>query len=114
MKLQEIADLLEATYLWGEDKKDLEIETAGAGDLMSDILSMSKPHILLLTGQVNPQVVRTALMMDIKCVIFVRGKKIPAETIELGKQFDIVLLSTAKKMFASCGILYSNGIKGID
>ena len=80
--------------------------------MMSDVLAYVKDQSVLLTGLVNPQVVRTAEMMDMPCVVFVRGKK-PDETIvALAKDRGIVLMSTPHRMFTACGLLYQNGLKG--
>ena len=64
MKLREIRDILNATVLWGEDRLDTEVRSACGSDFMSDVLAYVKDQGLLLTGLVNPQVIRTADMMD--------------------------------------------------
>ena len=80
--------------------------------MMSDVLAYVKDQSVLLTGLVNPQVVRTAEMMDMPCVVFVRGKQ-PDETIvALAKDRGIVLMTTPHRMFTACGLLYQNGLKG--
>ena len=42
--------------------------------MMSDVLAFVKNQAVLLTGLVNVQVIRTADMMDMVCVVFVRGR----------------------------------------
>ena len=42
--------------------------------MMSDVLAYVKDQAVLVTGLNNPQVVRTADMMDMICIVFVRGK----------------------------------------
>ena len=80
--------------------------------MMSDVLAFVKDQAVLLTGLVNPQVIRTAEMMDMKCVVFVR-KKVPGEDIvELARDSGIVLMRSNLRMFEACGILYSAGLKG--
>ena len=76
----------------------------------SDVLAYVKNQAVLLTGLVNPQVIRTAMMMDMRCIVFVRDKNPSDEMIELAKEADIVLLSSPKRMFDACGILYSGGL----
>ena len=78
---------------------------------MSDVLAFSQEKSMLLTGLTNPQVIRTAEMIGIKVVIFVRGKEPLPETIELAKERGVYLYLTEKPMFASCGLLYSHGLK---
>ena len=43
--------------------------------MMSDVLAYVKDQAVLVTGLNNPQVVRTADMMDMICIVFVRGQK---------------------------------------
>ena len=112
MYLFEIRDTLQATVLCGEDQLDREVRSACASDFMSDVLAYVKDQGLLLTGMVNPQVVRTAEMMDMKCIIFVRGKQPDDAIIELAKERDIILMATPYRMFTACGLLYENGLKG--
>ncbi len=79
---------------------------------MSDVLAFVKDHAVLLTGLVNPQVVRTAEMMDIDCIVFVRGKIPPENVIELAESMDIAVLSTQERMYVACGKLYAGGLAG--
>ena len=114
MLLSEIKDVLGAEFL-GDDESLLEkdIVTAFGSDLMSDVLAFVDEQTMLLTGLINSQVIRTAEMMDITAICFVRGK-VPAEdVIALAREKDIALLSTAKTMYTSCGLLYTNGVRGI-
>ena len=53
-------------------------------------------------------------MMDIICLVFVRGKEPTEAMIELAEERSIILMSTEKGMFASCGILYYAGLKSGD
>ena len=64
MYLREVRDILSATVLSGEESLELEVHSACGSDFMSDVLAYVKDQALLLTGLVNPQVVRTADMMD--------------------------------------------------
>jgi hypothetical protein len=57
-------------------------------------------------------VVRTAEMMDMKCIVFVRGKRPDLDMIDLAVDRDIVLLGTSLEMFTACGLLYKSGLKG--
>ena len=111
MKISEIANLLDANILCCKESISGEVQSACGSDMMSDVLAYVKNQAVLLTGLVNPQVIRTAMMMDMRCIVFVRDKKPTDEMIELAKDADIVLLSTHKRMFDACGILYSSGLK---
>ena len=112
MKLREIRDILEAVVLRGDDCLDREIEMASASDLLSDVLAFTRPGAILLTGLTNPQAVRTAEMVDIAAICFVRGKNPEESTVELARQKDIPLLITRFRMYESCGKLYGIGLLG--
>ena len=110
MKLNEVKDILNAEFLSGEDKGDTEVKSACGCDLMSDVLAFVKDQALLLTGLMNSQVVRTAEMMDMKAIVFVRGKSPSDEILELAKDAGIAILSTELPLYVSCGKLYMNGL----
>ncbi|MDR1754313.1 MAG: hypothetical protein LBR74_05335 [Eubacterium sp.] len=112
MTVKDIANLLSCKILCGGKNLDQEIHTACGSDLMSDVLAFVKNQAVLLTGLLNPQVIRTAEMMDIICIVFVRGKTPSEEVVSLAGGRDIVVLSTDFCMFEACGKLYSNGLKG--
>ena len=69
MTIREVVKLLDAEILCGEDNLDTEIHTACGSDMMSDVLAYVKDQSVLLTGLLNPQVVRTAEMMDMLCIV---------------------------------------------
>ena len=112
MTLKEVSEIIEATVVCGEDQLDREVKMACGSDMMSDVLAFVKDQSLLLTGLQNPQVVRTAEMMDMHCIIFVRGKTPDEQIIELANDRDIVLMTTGMRMFCACGKLYEAGLKG--
>ena len=111
MKATEIQALLNATVLVGPLPEE-EILTACGSDMMSDVLAFVKDQAVLLTGLVNAQVIRTAEMMDMICIVFVREKRPTEEMIRLAQDAGIVLMATDKRMYEACGILYSNGLVG--
>ncbi len=110
MKLSKIKQLLDAEFKTSTDGGEVEIMSACGSDLMSDVLAFVKEQGILLTGLVNLQVIRTAEMMDIKAIVFVRGKTPDDDMIKLAEARDIVLMSTEMPMFVACGVLYSNGL----
>ena len=112
MTVKDARDILGARVLVGEEHLDREVRTACGSDMMSDVLAYVKDQSVLLTGLLNPQVVRTAEMMDMLCIVFVRGKRPEQPVIDLAESKGIVLLSTEKRLFVACGILYTNGLGG--
>lgn len=112
MTISRIIDILEARLLTKGADCTREVHTACGSDMMSDVLAFVKEQAVLLTGLVNPQVVRTAEMMDMKVIVFVRGK-VPGDAIlDLARELDIVVLKTELEMFTSCGKLYQAGLRG--
>ena len=115
MKISQIQEFLEAEVLCGGDQLDKEVFSACGSDMMSDVLAYVKDQAVLLTGLVNPQVVRTAEMMDMVCIVFVRSKVPTEEMIALAKDHGMVLMKTRKRMYEACGKLYAAGLgaKGV-
>ena len=113
MKISLLAEILEATFLCGEDRSDIEIDKAGGSDLMSDILAALSDHSVLLTGLTNIQAVKTAVISGVAVIVFVRNKKPSPEVVALAQKHGIPLLSTPCSMFLACGRLYNGGLSSL-
>lgn len=112
MKIKDIKEVLDAKVICCEENLEKEVYSACASDMMSDVLAFVKDQAVLITGLSNPQVVRTAMMMDMQCILFVRGKKPDKFTIDLAREKGIVILSSNHRMYIACGILYASGLVG--
>lgn len=112
MKIRTIKEVLKAELLVGEELLDREIVSACGSDLMSDVLAFVKERTVLLTGLTNPQVIRTAELLDVSAIVFVRGKKPTADIVDMAIEHDIVLLTTDYTLFEACGKLYQAGLRG--
>jgi predicted transcriptional regulator len=112
MTLAEMKDILGAEVVVSADCMDIEIRDAFAADLLSDVLAFAKEGTLLITGITNPQVVRTAEMLELVGIVFVRGKKPDAETLKLAQIKKVPILSTRYIMFETCGRLFKGGLGG--
>lgn len=112
MTLQDVKRILDAELLSGEELLDHEVHTACGSDMMSDVLAYVKDQAVLLTGLMNQQVIRTAEMMDMVCVVFVRNKTPDQAILDLAREKDIAVMTTHHRMFTSCGLLYQEGLKG--
>ncbi|HSJ52249.1 MAG TPA: DRTGG domain-containing protein [Anaerolineae bacterium] len=112
MDFQTVVTLLEAEVLSRQVNHNHNFVSGAAADLMSDVLTYAPESSVLLTGLINPQVVRTAEMAGILTIVFVRGKHPPAETIQLAEEVGIPLLSTRYTMYEACGLLYHAGLPG--
>jgi predicted transcriptional regulator len=111
MTVAEAVKIMDGQFFSGEDKAGLEIASACGADLMSDVMAFVKDRVLLLTGLVNPQVIRTAELLDIHAIIFVRGKSPSRDMIDMAEESDIILGGTKLPMFLACGKLYEAGLK---
>lgn len=114
MKVRDIVEILQCEVLSGEDKLDEEVRNMGASDMMSDILALSQPGMLVLTGHTSPQAVRTGMVTALLGIVIVRGKNIPPATLQMAKSNNVLLLKTHLGMFTSCGKLYQAGFRGRD
>lgn len=112
MKISTLTELLDAKIICGEENIGKHVYSACGSDMMSDVLAYVKDQAVLLTGLVNTQVVRTAMMMDMVCIVFVRSKMPTEEMIELARDHGIVLITSEKRMYDACGILYTSGLTG--
>jgi hypothetical protein len=112
MILGQVIDLIKGEVHTQIDVQQ-EYDTAFACDLMSDCLALIDKKCLLITGLLNVQSLRTAEILDIDCIIFVRGKKPNHDLIVLATERNITLISTHLSMYETSGILYSNGLNGL-
>ena len=110
MKIQQIASLLGAEVLCGDQQLEEEVQSACGSDMMSDVLAFVKDQGVLVTGLVNPQVIRTAMMMDMRCVVFVRSKRPTQEMVDLAREHNIAVLASGSRMYEACGKLYAGGL----
>lgn len=112
MKLNRIRDILKAKVIAGHDELEQEVEYGYGCDLMSDVLAYVQSEVVLLTGLVHPQVIRTAEMLDICCIVIVRGKEPAKELIEMANRRNIVVMTTGHSLFTASGMLYAGGLMG--
>jgi len=112
MTVARIAEVLDAKIFTGEDSLGLEVSAACGADLMSDVMAFVKERVVLLTGLVNPQAVRTADLLDIRVIVFVRGKSPSEDMVEMARESGMILLGSKYSMFLACGRLYEAGLRG--
>jgi predicted transcriptional regulator len=111
MTILEAQKAIEADIVEGTERDGVEILSACGADLMSDVMAFVKDQVLLLTGLLNVQVIRTAILMDIQAICFVRGKTPSQEMIDMARENGIVLLRTKLPLFIACGKLYEAGVR---
>jgi predicted transcriptional regulator len=112
LRLRDIARLLKAEVLGGHLRLDMEISQALGSDIMSSVLSTPcGDNAVLLTGLTNLQVVRTAEMVDVKAIIFVKGRCPRSEAIRLARELDLPVLLTNYSLAETCALLSEAGIQ---
>ncbi|HSW10185.1 MAG TPA: DRTGG domain-containing protein [Bacillota bacterium] len=113
MKLADVARHLGASVLTGHGGLDGEARGAFAADLLSDVLNRGAPHVVLLTGLTNLQVVRTAEIMDLAGIVFVRNKQVSPEVVAMGAEKGLVMMATHRSLYETCGLLYVAGLPAV-
>ena len=110
MTVREVAQLLEARFLCCEDQGSRQVYSAFASDMMSDVLAFVQEDTILLTGLINSQSVRTAEMLDLPAVVFVRGKNPHQDAVERAAMIGMPALTTQMTMYEVCGRLFAAGL----
>lgn len=113
MKINDILKALEGKLLVPGADQEKEYVRAFSSDLMSDVLTLSQDHLMLVTGLANVQTIRTAEMADISCIVFVRNKKVSTDMTSIAREAGIALIECRYSMFRASGLLYQAGIKPV-
>ena len=111
--LADVKEILDAEVAAGHDRLDTQVTGGAASDLMSDILRNTKEGALLVTGLNSVQVIRTSIIAGMAGVVFVRGKTPSDDIIAIARDHNLPILTTNLNMYATCGKLYSRGLKSI-
>ncbi len=114
MTVREVAAILDARFLCCEEEGDRQVRSAFASDMMSDVLAFVTEDTLLLTGLINSQSVRTAEMLDLPALVFVRGKNPHQDAVDRARMIDLPALSTQLTMYEACGRLYGAGLGAVE
>lgn len=112
MTIRDMVSILDAQVLRGQAKLDQSVHSACCSDLMSDVLAFVNEKTVLLTGLTNQHVIRTAEILDIRCIIYTRGKIPQDEILDNADRAGLVALATKNTMFTSSGLLFSAGLRG--
>jgi len=110
MTIREMAERIDAVVYADPNQIDEDLNGAFGSDMMSDVLAFAENRDVLLTGLLNPQIVRTAHMLDMRCIIIVRGKTATEEIKRLAAENHIALLETKLSMYEASGKLYEGGL----
>ncbi len=113
MKILEVARILNAEVIAGHAQMEHEVHCAGASDMHSVTLARGCKEMLLLTGQLTPQTVRTCILSDISSVVVVRSLDLSPEVLELAREKQLILLKTGWTLYETCGKLYAAGLPSL-
>lgn len=113
MKLREVLQIVEGIVVSDRANVDMVVTHGAGADLMSDALRFAREDVLLITGLTNPQAVRTAEMVGIRAVLFVRAKLPPPETVVIAREAGIALMATRYTMYEASGLLFRAGLPGL-
>jgi len=111
MKLKQVAEVLEAQVLTPDTNMKKEITCAFGADLISDVLMCVTEPTMVLTGLTNPQIIRLSDMIELQCIVFVRGKIPSDDIIEMAVERELPLLTTKYTLYKSSGLLYNLGLR---
>lgn len=113
MTIKNLTEIIEGKVICCEERISSSVEYAFASDLMSDVLTIEKENMVLITGLANMQAIRTSEMSDISCIVFARDKRIGEEMVSLAKENNMILVESPHSVFHIAGELYKAGIKAI-
>jgi hypothetical protein len=113
MTIKEITEIIDGKVICCEERLSTNVEYAFSSDLMSDVLTIEKENMVLITGLANLQTIRTSEMSDISCIIFARDKKIGEQMVSLARENSMILVESPHSVFYISGELYKAGLKSI-
>jgi hypothetical protein len=114
MTLSEIKQHLSVDKAWEPKNCNPDMqgtELCYASDLISDLLTFDAPGAFLLTSLTNAQIIRSAEILELVGICFVRGKKPREDTLKLAREKEIPLYTTSLSMYEASGRLYVKGLK---
>ncbi|MCD4652679.1 hypothetical protein K8T06_01955 [bacterium] len=111
MQLLKIKEILDAEILTPQLDYSTETETVHASDLISEVLASCNRGALWMTSLLDSQIVNTAELFDLACVVFVGARRPQKEIIDAAIEDEIPILVTKHSMFEACGLLYAQGLK---
>lgn len=95
-----------------ESKLNQEVPHGHASDLLSDVLAHAKPGSVLITIQVNMNVIAVSVHAGLIAVIFSSGRRPDETVIQKAIEEGIVLYASSGRAFDLAGRLYEMGLRG--
>jgi hypothetical protein len=107
MKLEDLADRIDARILTAGKPGGTEITNIYAGDRVSDLLNEASSSTLLVSNLASLQMLRVAELMDVPGICFVEGIDPDAEIAELAAANNTVLMVSPVGVYETCGRIYT-------
>jgi predicted transcriptional regulator len=111
VRVRDVAEILGAEVVSGEDGLDREIGVVISSDLVSDILCCRDEGAFLITGLAKIQILRAADMIDLVGICFVRGKVPETGVVEHARELGLPVMLTGRTMYESCGLVFRLGAR---
>ncbi|MGI6574011.1 MAG: transcriptional regulator [Fermentimonas sp.] len=112
MNIERVSEIVEGTVLFAPGVA-CNCKSAFASDLMSDVLRYYMENTILITGLCTLQVIRTAEISNIPCIVFARGKQVSDPMLQLAKENGIAIIESGLTLFEASGRLYQQGLKPV-
>jgi serine kinase of HPr protein (carbohydrate metabolism regulator) len=111
MKVVDIVDVISGKVVCGHSLLDTEISHVFSSNLLSDVLTLNKTGVLLITHLANLQTIRTAEMAEVSCVILERNQKANQEMIALACETGLMIVESPMSMHSASDKLHQYGIQ---
>jgi serine kinase of HPr protein (carbohydrate metabolism regulator) len=110
MKVSELAKRASLSPL-NECGWDKEIEGVYISDMVSDVVTVEKANRILVTLQTHKNLIAAANLVDVAAIVFARGRKPPADVVELAKKAGIALFVTDVDTWSFAVKLHELGVR---
>lgn len=112
MKLSEIVTQLGLEVRAGAEQLDVEVGSAYASDLLSDVMAHASEGALWITLQVHQNIVAVAVMKSLAAIVLVNSREPDEATVRKATDEGIPLLISPQGTFELAGKLFGLGLTG--
>lgn len=110
MQLRQIAELLNARVLSGEELLDTNVDNVFCTDMMADVLRYASSDTVLITRLLNLSVVRSSVMAEIHCIVFSDSTDPEPSLLALADSHEVAIFATEHSMFTATERLLDAGL----
>ncbi|NLL04715.1 MAG: AraC family transcriptional regulator [Clostridiaceae bacterium] len=99
MKIDQLADLIQAKILTDNKSLDNEISGAYICDLLSWVMSHANKGDVWITVHTHLNIVAVALLVEVACILVPEGIQVEEATIKKANEEGIAILSSNKTAY---------------